>query len=268
MIVQNALSGKARFVVLQTDHARMSGTLAEAFGNASFEIPCPRDPITYVATHHDEGWAEVDGELHFDERTGLPYHLSDTPFGLSVKTNVGSPDFNERHHALCGILASMHTCGFYNGRYGLMEPKPRDLSHDQRRRLDTLLTGEAKRQSKLKADLEQQNHAVWAEEGFLLRAYHLLQFFDLLALYFQFESEGGRRPHRFHQVPLSAEEKTEVSLEPLGDRHYRLSPYPFCKDPLELQTKGRYLTPQVSRADLVTRFNETEPSYQKVTLVA
>ena len=268
MIVQSAPPEKARFVILQTDHARVSGILAAAFGNETFEAPCPRDLLTYVATHHDDGWGAVDAALHFDENTGLPYHLSDTPFDLSLETQVGSPDFNEQHRALCGILSSMHTCGFYNGRYGLMEPASRDFPDNQRRKLNALLTGETKRQGRLKADLERQNQAAWAEEGFLLRSYYLLQFFDLLALYFQFEPEGIRRNHRFRHVPLSTDKKTDISIEPLGEGHYRVSPYPFCKDLLEVQTRGRYLTPQPSRAELLVHFAETEPSYQQVTLVA
>ena len=268
MIVQGSQPGKARFVILQTDHARVSGTLAESFGNEAFETPCPRDLITYVATHHDEGWTEVDAALHFDKRTGLPYHLSDTPFDLALETNVGSPDFNEQHHPLCGVLSSKHTCGFYNGRYGLTEPKPRDLSNDQRQKLNKLLAGESERQSKLKVDLEQQSPTAWTGEAFLLHSYYLLQFFDLLALYFHLRHEETRRPNVFSRVPVRVAATTDISIKPLGKGRYRLSPYPFYKEPLEVQTKGRYLTRQPSRADLVTHFNETEPSHQNVTLVA
>ena len=42
MIVQTAAPGRPHFIIRQTDHARMSGQLALAFGNARFAPLEPR----------------------------------------------------------------------------------------------------------------------------------------------------------------------------------------------------------------------------------
>ena len=91
MIVQSAETGNPHFVILQTDHARMSGQLARAFGNASFADIVPREVVAYAVAHHDEGWAELDARMLQDPDTGLPYHLTKTPLPRIIETGSGSP---------------------------------------------------------------------------------------------------------------------------------------------------------------------------------
>jgi hypothetical protein len=47
--------------------------------------------------------------------------MARTPTPEVVKTNFGSPDFNEAHHPYCVLLSSMHSVGLYNGRYGFSQ---------------------------------------------------------------------------------------------------------------------------------------------------
>ena len=70
--------------------------------------------MLYVVDNHDRGWDDYDVNPGIDTNTKLPYLMSRTPAVASVKTNRGSPDFNEAHHPYCGLLSSMHTWGLYN----------------------------------------------------------------------------------------------------------------------------------------------------------
>ncbi|MDX1378088.1 MAG: DUF3891 family protein, partial [Anaerolineales bacterium] len=105
MIIQTSLEGKPKFVIEQADHARMSGQLSKAFGNNAFATPVPRELLTYIVAHHDEGWVSVDALREQSPETGLPHHLTQTPLPYLVKTSKGSPDFNEANHAFCGLLS-------------------------------------------------------------------------------------------------------------------------------------------------------------------
>ena len=195
MIVQSAPPGEPAFIVYQVDHARAAGLLAEAFGNDLFTPLEPLEPMLFVTRHHDEGWTSVDAKLLFDANTGLPYHLVNTPFSEALITNRASPDFNAEHHPLCGLLSSMHSCGFYNGRYGLYPPRPRDLPAEQRASLEAMLEHEQERQRRLKKVLRARDETrAWVEDNTLMRNYRRLQFFDLLALYFQLNGEHAREP--------------------------------------------------------------------------
>jgi hypothetical protein len=87
--------------------------------------------------------------------------MSRTPAVASVKTNRGSPDFNEAHHPYCGLLSSMHTWGLYNKRYGLLSswcgPARNTVSINvadpNRPMVDKMLADELARQERLKQGL-------------------------------------------------------------------------------------------------------------------
>src|SRR5260221_3726266 len=121
MIIQSSRAGQARFVIRQVDHARLAGRLAEAFGNDTFAPVEPREQMVFMTAHHDEGWAVLDDAAPRDPATDLPYQFTETPRSQVVAAHARSPDFNERQHPFCGLLASMHTWGLYHGRYGLSE---------------------------------------------------------------------------------------------------------------------------------------------------
>ena len=121
MIIQTTPENTPHLVIIQTDHALMSGVFAAAFGNAEFAPIYPAEAMIYVSGHHDEGWAPIDARVEQDKNTGLPYHLTATPLPYLVQTSAGSPAFNEAHHPYSGIMSSMHTYGLFHGRYGLSD---------------------------------------------------------------------------------------------------------------------------------------------------
>jgi hypothetical protein len=245
MIVQSARDGAPHFVIPMAEHTAFAGALARAFGNEAFEPVSPREEMLHVIDNHDAGWADYDARAPRSPKTGLPYNLVETPFADIVKTSAGSPSFNSKRHAYCGLISSMHSWGLYNGRYGMSDLVLLDtLATENRTAADRMLDGELERQAALKAELAADPAtAPWIEEAHLFQNYKQLQFFDTLALYFNRVHEGARTEQVFTHVPRSTAEDVDVRIRPLGAAVYALDPFPFNKTELEVGFRGRYLAP-------------------------
>lgn len=243
MIVQTAPRGAPRFVIRMTEHTDFAGQLARAFGNDMFEPLHPRDEVLYVVEHHDQGWAELDASPQRDPESGLPWHLVESPQDHFLKSGVGSPDFNEAHHAFCGLLSSMHIWGLYNQRYGYSDQVLLDkVPGEYRSQFEKMLDGQLERQAKLKARIaEDAQTAAWIEHDRLFQNYKQLQFFDTVALYFNCVHSAAREPANFYHVPMTSTNDVTVHLEPVDAETYSFDPYPFAEDGLHLSFEGRYL---------------------------
>jgi hypothetical protein len=270
MIVQAAPGGEAQFIIRQVDHARLAGQFAEAFGNSDFDPPQPREQMLYVVAHHDDGWAALDALPPRAPQTDLPYQFTETPAALLVDVHARSPDINEAHHPFCGLLASMHTWGLYNGRYGLSEQQnAHTLNPADRPAVQNMLQAELARQGQLQAQLTADPAtAPWVADAHLFYCYQLLQFFDRLSLYFCLGDPARPEPAVFKRVPRSPAVEATVRLHPLRPGFYGLAPYPFAQDFIELYVTGRYLLPVPPEANLAEALNGMLDERQRITLVA
>ena len=251
MIIQTAPAGQPRLAIMMYEHTALCGQFARAFGNETFEALAPLDPMVYVISHHDAGWAEFDRDPVTDAKTGLPYNLIETPAEYITVTSRLSPDFNERQSPFCGLISSMHSWGLYNGRYGLSKlvlinnipPQDRPIA-------DRMLAGELERQKRLKEQIAKDSECSgWLDEKKLFQNYKQLQFLDTLALYFNRIHPSERVRQAFENVPLSATTDTTVTIEPRGHGVYALSPYPFAASGVEFAYAGRRLAPRGHRAN-------------------
>ncbi len=277
MIVQTAVEGGAHLVIKQSDHGRMSGQLALAFGNDLFAGLEPRGAVAFVVAHHDEGWAETDTAVLRDPNTNLPYHLTQTPLTELVKTSARSPEFNENHHAYSGILSSMHTYGLFNGRYGLSDKIFIDLVPvEHKEAVQGMLDAELARQERLKLKLREgaetapsasSGQAVWASDDHLFHNYKLLQFFDTLALYFHMVHREARSRATFLNVPMGVGNDTTVTIDPVGEGVYRLDPYPFKEEQMSFSYSGRPMLPQAEDVDLKAYFEGIDLVEEQVMIV-
>jgi hypothetical protein len=269
MIIQNASAGQPQFVIRQVDHAQVSGRYAASFGNDTFAPLEPKELMVFVAAHHDEGWAEADATPPRDPQTDLPYQFTEMPRPLVVPVHARSPEFNERHHPFCGLLASMHSWGLYHGRYGLAERATIDsIGPADKPALLAMLQGELARQARLQTQLAADPATrAWADDSMLFNCYQQLQFFDTLSLYFCMGDPAAPRPAVFRRVPLAVGMDVTITVRPLRSGFYSLSPYPFAADFLEVKLTGRYMLPVPPQADLAAVLDETPEEAQTFTLV-
>lgn len=270
MIIQTAPPNQPHLVIYQTDHARLSGQFAQAFGNAEFAPLLPADLMVYVAAHHDEGWQETDAVATQDPQTGLPYHLTQTPLTELVKTSARSPYFNAHHHPYCGLLSSMHSYGLFHGRYGLSDKIFINIiPAEHKPAVQAMLDGELARQAWLKEQLAQDaDTAVWIQEDALFQNYKLLQFFDTLALYFHMVHADARTQAQFLNVPRQPGDDVTITIQPVGPGIYQLAPYPFAASEMTFSYHGRPLVPQLPGTDLTTLLAQTAVVEEAITLVA
>jgi hypothetical protein len=262
MIVQTS-ANDTHFVITQVDHAVASAKLAQQFGNQQFAPLNPAELIQHVVAHHDDGWRDLDKRWLQDPNTGLPYHLVKTPLDKLVRTGTGSPDANETHHPLCGLISSMHTYGLYHGRYGLSNFVFIDLMPETLQPYVTqMLANELVRQRRLKGQLPPE----WSAESFLFHNYKLLQFFDTLALYFQTTHAEARQEATFENVPRAIGDDVTVTIRPKSPTEYTLTAWPFSAETIQFSTRGRYLTPQPPNSDLAALAANTPTTMQTATL--
>ena len=245
MIIQTAPAGEPRLAIMMYEHTALSHQFARAFGNDAFQPADPNDLMFHVTLHHDAGWAEFDRDPPTDPSTDLPYNLVETPAQFITVTSAGSPDYNQRQHPYCGLMSSMHSWGLYNGRYGLSDMVlVNRFSPQDRPLVQRMLDAELARQARLKAELAQDpDTAAWLDERHVFQNYKQLQFFDLLALYFNRIHPSERGAATFDHVPCSADEDAAVTIRPLGPGVYALSPYPFGSEPAEFAYAGRHISP-------------------------
>ena len=251
MMVQTAPDQEPSFVITMKEHLDLCGQLARAYGNDRFESLNPYNEMLYVVENHDRGWDDYDQNPGIDPSTGLPYLMSRTPAVESVKTNRGSPDFNEAHNGYCGLLSSMHTWGLYNKRYGFTQFVVRtrntvsiQVADPNRPMVDKMLADEVVRQGRLKEDLaKSETGKAWIENKHLFQNYKQLTFFDTLSLYFHLYHATDRGDEVYIHVPMSAESDSNVTVKKVSDQVYSLDPFPFAGDTLTLTCRGRYAKP-------------------------
>ena len=249
MMIQSAPDGEARFVSLMTEHMDLCRQFAEAFGNDRFEKPDPYDETLYAIAHHDRGWDQFDASPVLDPVSGFPAGVGGAKGPGGAATTRLSPDFNEQRHAYCGLLASMHTWGLYNDRYGYTDFRVRQggstsvpIAPDMADETNAILKDELARQERLKQKLAADPEtSAWVEEGNLFRNYKLLQFCDTLALYFNLRHQSDRAVEVYVHIPETVTSDTNVTVTPVGDNTYTFDPFPFTGDALEVRCQGRYV---------------------------
>jgi hypothetical protein len=275
MIVQSAPEGQEsgpRFVMKLEEHLELVGQLAENFGNDAFETPGPREHFLYACRWHDKGWKDLDDDPPLDPKTGLPYNLVETPIPIITLTGCRSPEYNEAHHAYCGLLDSMHIWGLYNGRYGLSDKVLMDHVPEKDRLVaQSMLDTERQRQKRLTTVLEADpDTAPWVEEDMLFNNYKALQFFDTFALYFNCTHAEARGDATYANVPRSVGDDVDIKVRSVGEGTYSLDPYPFAEDGLEVSFAGRHLTPFAAddKPDMAAVMRQVPLERQTARLVA
>lgn len=105
-------------LVRQPDHAALAGSLAQHWGNDQFGVPVAREALLCAATHHDDGWLEMDGRPIYNPEARRPAHFMEVPLAESVGPYGRGVESVYARDPHAGALVSMHFSGFYTGRWG------------------------------------------------------------------------------------------------------------------------------------------------------
>jgi hypothetical protein len=199
MIVRDA--GDAWQVVLQTDHADLSGAFAREWA----EQGAGHESLTIAAERHDDGWAVWERSPRVDE-SGKPVNFLEVDVRSHLAFYRAGIAAITEHDPDAGLLVAMHGAGIYRQRYGL-DPALK-------------LTRAAELQAQVDEFVAEQEAKFGGEPGERRGDYELLQVYDRLSLYFSMRD-------------VEAGEEAEFQgyrLEPLAPWRVRLSPYPFAED--------------------------------------
>jgi Protein of unknown function (DUF3891) len=216
-------------VVLQTDHAELSGDFARAWAE-----PEPRhESLTVAARRHDDGWAVWERAPSIEPETGRPLNFLDVgvpahlAFYRACIAAVGEQD------PYAGLLVSMHGAGIYRRRYGRDPGLGLTQAEAHRQLVDAFVEEQEARYPKWISETGVGDEERW-------RDYELLQLYDRLSLYFCM-----RDVDRGEEAELQG-----YRLEPLGPWRIRLRPFPFAERPARF-TIARRVVPKDGRRDVL-----------------
>ncbi len=235
------------WLVTHPDHARLAGAFAEHWGNATFVRPEPRRQVMLGIATHDDGWAVRDAKPQIT-KAGLPAAFSVELVGkYSAFEEIDLVDYLAvRERAVqvvaekdpyAALLVSLHT-------YNLLTDRA-DRSTIAAAQLP-LLDAFLERQRLLQKVLHERAGATdgiaasdvaWSriEEHF-----RLLQATDNLSLLACVDYRSSAT--LLHSLPLVDGGTSPVAVEPLGQRRFRLSPYPFDEEELTISFPARRIS--------------------------
>jgi hypothetical protein len=261
MLVRDA--GDAWQIVLQTDHADLSGQLAEAWGGPGFARPEPYEAVVRAARRHDDGWAvwEQHPRLGPD---GAPQSFLTVPAPVHLAFYRAGVEVLAEEDPRAGLLVSMHMSGLYRQRYDVMPSPPRQLPEDVRDIVDAFVEQEEDRQVALRRMLD-------VDEAWRWTSYALLQVFDVLSLYFGLADVEAGAPGACEAVPTTdgdAGEPVRIAIEPLGPWRVRLDPHPFAADSVPFTLRRRLVRKREWPGDDAFRADLAATPFETVRIFA
>jgi hypothetical protein len=216
-------AGDSWQIVLQPDHADLSGQLAAAWGGEGFARPEPFDSVVRAATRHDDGWAVWERRPRIDA-DGMPQPFFAVPAPVHLAFYRAAVETVCEEDPYAGLLVSMHMSGLYRARYGVMPTPGMQLDDETRAQVDAFVESEQQRQVALAAELEADEAQQWTN-------YALLQVFDVVSLYFGLANLDAGTSGACEGVPVADGEPVRMAIEPLGPWRVRFDPYPFVQSP-------------------------------------
>jgi hypothetical protein len=217
-------------VVLQIDHADLSGDLARAWSDQGSR----HGSLANAAARHDDGWAVwerapivgADGKpvnfLDVDVRSHLAFYRA----GIAAITE---------QDPYAGLLVSMHGAGIYRQRYGRDPALGLSRAAAEQELVDAFVAEQEDGYEARVATTGTSEEERW-------RDYELLQLYDRLSLYFcmrDVDADGGE--------PIELQGYTLELLEPW---RVRMEPFPFGDSPARFSLVRR-LMPKNGRAEVL-----------------
>jgi hypothetical protein len=230
------------WLVTHPDHAHLAGEFATHWGNAMFALPEPREPVLRGIYRHDDGWRVRDA-MPLVTSVGKPAAFSTELVGkysafeeidltAYLKVRREAVQMMAREDAYAAILISMHTYNLLSERADRSTIKPEDLPF-----LDEFLVEQKTLQRALREQLLAEGKEVSLDA--LQRNFQLLQACDNLSLLSCVDYAG--EASLLHPLLLKDGGTSEVKVERVRERSFRLTPYPFVELEIVFKLRARYV---------------------------
>ncbi len=229
MIVRDL--GDAWQVVLQTDHADLSGAFAREWA----EPGTRHESLVVAAARHDDGWAVWERAPRIDGETGTPVNFLDVDVTSHLAFYRAGIAAITEQDPYAGLLVSMHGAGIYQQRYGRDPSLGLSRAAEVQELVDTFVAEQEGGYDERMAQADVGDDERW-------RDYELLQLYDRLSLYFCMRDVVGGE----------SAELQGYRLEPIGPWHVRLDPFPFAGSPARFALRRRTLPKGASEGVLAT----------------
>lgn len=242
-------------LVTQTEHARLAGEIAAAWGNDLFSASTPPDSVRTAAAMHDDGWAEADDEPLINHEEARPLHFLEIAMEDHIPLYGRGVDRTFAADPYAGLLVSMHWTGLYRSRWGLQQGR---LQWSQDARVEQLQDEAVEAQERRWIDVKRELLAETRRSDFeaeLWHNYDKLQSWDLLSLYVCLidltpapgvepvpvpstlkSIDQAPGPRTIGAVPLAVGgERVEITLRAVEPGVVTLDPYPFAEPEIDFE---------------------------------
>lgn len=193
-------------IVMQTDHADLSGDLARRWRQRTDRA----DSLQIAAERHDDGWAVWEQAPMCDARTGNPLNFLDVGVLAHLAFYRAGIAAITEQDPYAGLLVSMHGAGIYRGRYGLQPELSLTFADDVREQVDAFVAEQ-------ESTFEARDAAAGVTAQQRRADYELLQVFDRMSLLFCTNDT----------LSPPAAELGGHRLEPAGEGAVTMTPFPF-----------------------------------------
>jgi hypothetical protein len=263
------------WLVTHVDHANLAGDFAARWGNGLFRSPEPRAPVLKGISRHDDGWRERDAQPQIT-RQGKPSAFSVELVGkYSAFEEIDLADYLAvRDRALlliaeedpyAAVLVSMHT-------YNLLTQRAdrSTIASAQLPLLDDFLVQQKALQKSLRDKIALDTCFTSEQSGdtVIRDNFRLLQATDNLSL---LACVDYRQPATLlHPLALKDGGYRTVTVESIGERKFRLDPYPFAEPSLVFSFPARLVEGKVfdGNAELQQKFAAAPVSQLTATISA
>jgi hypothetical protein len=235
MLICGGPDARPTLVIAQAAHANLAWQLAEHWGNRRFARPAPRAEVLAAVLLHDAGWAGVDPDPGVDAE-GRPRSCEQAPVAELLAIWRDSVSRAAQSCRYGGLLVAAHFAA-------LAEVKTRDLlegGDTQGARSAQAFRAEMLRRlagwrEALTRDARYQPFLQGA--GLAVNA-ALVAAWDRISVHLC----GGRSSPLAVEAPAASGELRTVELAAVGERRWRVQPWPLQGERLQLHCDGRKLT--------------------------
>ena len=234
------------WLVTHPDHAHLAGEFAACWGNAMFAALEPQEHVLRGIYRHDDGWRERDAQPMVTKQ-GKPAGFStelvgkysafeEIDLGSYLAVRREAVRLIAQEDAYAAILISMHTHNLLSERADRSTIRAEQLPW-----LDAFLVEQMTLQRALREKLLVDGSV--AKEQLtpeaLQRNFQLLQACDNLSLLSCVDFDG--EANLLHPLPLTLGGASEVQVQRVGERAFRLTPYPLNAPEVVVKLRARFV---------------------------